>query len=112
MIDLGRSIIGTFSDNLLIRFNGWFLLFLYLTVSLVLSAAPSSRDMKNAAAGSALLVLAGILVVWSGNAWAISAGAELVRFLGYGFTLGLVYGFIALVVSLPLLGWYLYTNHS
>ena len=56
----GQRIFSTFSDNLLTRFNGWFLLYLYLTISLVLSVAPSTQDMKNAAAGSILLVLAGI----------------------------------------------------
>jgi hypothetical protein len=109
--DLGMGILGTFSDNLLVRFNGWFLVYLYLTVSLVLSVAPSAQDMKNAAAGSILLVLAGILIVCSGIPWAVSLLDELVRLLGYGFTLGLVYGLVAVFVSLPLLFWYAYKHH-
>jgi Putative zincin peptidase len=109
---IGMAVFGTFSDNLLARFNGWFLLYLYLTVSLVLSVAPSTQDMKNAAAGSILLVLAGILIVSSGIPRAVSLLDELVRLLGYGFTLGLVYGLVALLVSLPLLFWYAYKHRS
>ena len=37
---------------------------------------------------------------------------ELVRLIGYGFTLGLVYGLVALAVSLPLLFWYAYKHRS
>ena len=59
--------------------------------------------MKNAMTGSILLILAGILVVLSGIPWAVSVLAELLSLLGYGFTLGLVYGLVALTVSLPLL---------
>jgi hypothetical protein len=109
---LGLAVFGTFSKNLLVQFNGWFLLYLYLTVSLVLSVAPGTQDMKNAAAGSILLVLAGALIAGSGIPRAISLLDELVRLLGYGFTLGAVYGFVALFVSLPLLFWYAYKHHS
>ncbi|MFA5267937.1 MAG: hypothetical protein WC379_08190 [Methanoregula sp.] len=112
ILDLARAIFSTFSDNLVTRFNGWFLLYLYLTISLVLSTAPSTQDMKNAAAGCILLILAGILMAWSGIPLLISIIDELVRLLGYGFTLGLVYGFVALAVSLPLAIWYLFTHHS
>jgi hypothetical protein len=112
LFDLTRAIFSTFSDNLVTRFNGWFLLYLYLTTSLVLSTAPSSQDMKNAAAGSILLVLAGSLIVWTGIPLALSLMDEMVRLIGYGFTLGLVYGMVALAVSLPLVIWYGYKHHS
>ena len=112
LVELGKAVFYTFSDNLIIRFNGWFLLYLYLTVSLVLSVAPSTQDMKNAGAGMMLLILAGVLVVWSGIPWAVYLMTELIRLLGYGFTLGVVYGLVALTVSLPLLFWYAYTYHS
>ena len=112
LLDLTRAIFSTFSDNLVTGFNGWFLLYLYLTTSLVISTAPSSQDMKNAIAGSLLLVLAGILIVWTGIPPAISIMDELVRLIGYGFTLGLVYGMVALIVSLPLVIWYWYKYHS
>lgn len=108
LMDLGRAVGSMFLDNLILRFNGWFLIYLYLTVSLVLSVAPSTQDMKNAAAGSILLILTGILVAWSGIPWAVSAAEELVRLTGYGFMLGLVFGLIALVVSLPAAAWHLF----
>ena len=111
-LDLVKAIVYTFSDNLLIRFNGWFLVYLYLTVSLILSVAPSPQDIKNAAAGMILLILAGILVVWSGIPSAVYVVTELIYLLGYGFTLGLVYGLLAFAVSLPLLVWYAYTHRS
>ena len=112
LTSLGIAVLGTFSDNLLVQFNGWFLLYLYLTVSIVLSVAPSTQDMKNAAAGSILLVLAGLLIAGSGIPWAVSLLDDLVRLLGYGFTLGVVYGLVALFVSMPLLFWYGYKHRS
>jgi hypothetical protein len=110
VLDLMGAILYTFSDNLLTRFNGWFLLYLYLTLSLVLSVAPSTQDMKNAALGSVLLLLAGVLVLLSGFEPAISLLQGLLRLLGYGFTLGVVYGLGALALSLPLLVWYASTH--
>ncbi len=111
MAELAGSIFGTIADNLLSRFNGWFLLYLYLTISLVLSLAPSRQDLKNATAGLFLLILAGVLVLWSGVPWAVSALYGLAGLLGYGFMLGLVYGLVALIASLPLLLWYGYRYH-
>lgn len=108
ILDLVTAIAGTFAENLVTRFNGWFLLYLYLTVSLILSVAPSSQDMKNAAAGTILLLLAGVLMVWTGIPAAITALDALMRLIGLGFVLGLVYGLVALVVSLPLIVWYIY----
>ncbi|MGB9176544.1 MAG: hypothetical protein WCB46_07405, partial [Methanoregula sp.] len=55
-----------------------------------------------------LAILAGILVVSSGIPSVINILSELARLLGYGFTLGMVYGLVALAVSLPLLFWYAY----
>jgi hypothetical protein len=106
--NLGNAIFGTFLDNLVTRFNGWFLLYLYLTISLILSVAPSTQDMKNAAAGIILLILTGVVVIWSGIPSAVYVLSELVRLLGFGFTLGLVYGLVVLAISLPLLFWYAY----
>jgi hypothetical protein len=97
------TVFGTFPDNLVARFNGWFLLYLFLVTSLILAAAPSMQDMKNAAAGTLLLVVAGLIVAGSGIPWAVSALEVLVDLIGYGFTLGLVYGLVALIASLPLL---------
>jgi hypothetical protein len=110
--DLVQTIAGTFLENLVPRFNGWFLIYLYLTVSLVLSVAPSSQDMKNAAAGIIMMALASVLVIWSGIPPAVRILSELMRLLGYGFTLGLVYGLLALAVSLPLPVWYACRHRS
>jgi hypothetical protein len=110
--DLLKAIFYTFSDNLVTRFNSWFLLYLYLNVSLVLSVAPSPQDMKNAALGMILLTLAGILVAGSGIPLPIAVLAELMSLLEYGFTLGLVYGLVAFAASLPLLFWYAYTHRD
>jgi hypothetical protein len=105
-LDLANALFSTFSENLLTRFNGWFLLYLYLALSLILSAAPSTQDMKNAAAGMILMTLASVLVVLSGIPLAVSVLSGLVLLLGYGFMLGLVYGLVVLAASLPLLFWY------
>ena len=51
IVVLGGGIIGTFTQNLVIHFNGWFLLYLYLVLSLILSVAPSMQDFRNAAFG-------------------------------------------------------------
>jgi hypothetical protein len=108
MLVILEGIAGTIMTNLVTRFNGWFLLYLYLTVSLVLSVAPSTQDMKNAAAGILFMTLAAMLILWSGIPAALGILDALVRLLGYGFTLGLVFGLFSLVVSLPLMVWYVY----
>ncbi len=112
MTDLAYAVSNTLVDNLLIRFNGWFLVYLYLTISIVLSVAPSPQDMKIAAAGIVLMAAAGFLVIWSGLPVAVSVLTEIVLLLGYGLTLGLVYGLVALAVSLPLLILFMCTRHG
>jgi hypothetical protein len=110
LVQAGHAIVMVFSDNLLIRFNGWFLLYLLLALSLVLSLAPSTQDLKNAAAGCLLLALAGIAIAWTGIPWAIGILDRILILIGYGFLLGLVYGLTALVASLPLVFWHVYRN--
>lgn len=109
---LGNTVFSIFSDNLAARFNGWFLLYLYLTLSIVLSIAPSRQDMKNAAFGTILLLFAGFLLAVSGIPMVVSFLYELVRLLGYGFALALIYGLVALTVSLPVLAWYAFRSRS
>jgi hypothetical protein len=106
------GIISTFQANLIGQFNGWFILYLYLTISLVLSAAPSTQDMKNAAVGTFLLALAAFMIIWSNIPLAITVFAEFMRLLEIGFTLGLVYGLIALLISSPLIIWYGYSRST
>jgi hypothetical protein len=110
LILLGGGILGTFTQNLVLQFNVWFLLYLYLVLSLILSAAPSLQDMKNAAFGTCILAIAGVLILWSGIPWAVTILSEIMRILGMGFVLGLGFGLIALVLSSPLLLFYLYRH--
>lgn len=110
--NLAASISALFQMNLIYRFNGWFLLYLYLTLSLVLSVAPSLQDLRNAAAGIALITLAGIFVYLSGIPAAISLMDDLTYAIGAGFTLCLAPGIIALIISLPPVIWYFATQRS
>jgi hypothetical protein len=99
--------IGMFPQNLIVRFNPWFLLYLYITLTLVLSLAPSTQDMKNAAVGIGMITLVGILILWSNLPQAITLMEGIIRFVGIGFAFGLMSEIIALVVSFPLIVWYL-----
>jgi hypothetical protein len=96
------GILGMFASNLIIRFNPWFLVYLYLNLTLVLSVAPSSQDIKNAAVGIGVISLLGILILWSSNPLAGKLFDGFVSLLGIGFSLGLLFGIIALVISSPL----------
>ncbi len=97
------GILGIFTSNIIIRFNPWFLVYLYLTLTLVLSVAPSNQDIKNAAIGIGIVTMVGMLIVWSSNPLAGSILEGFVYFLSIGFSLGLVFGIIALVISIPLI---------
>lgn len=103
LVSLGTGILGIFTWNLVVMFNPWFLLYLYLTLSLVLSVAPSAQDISNAAIGIGIVALAGILVLQSGIPLAVSILGELIRLVNIGFVLGLSFGVIALVMSIPLM---------
>lgn len=107
---MGNGVLETFSRNLLVTFNAWFLVYLYLVLSLILSAAPSMQDLRNAAIGIGILGTAGILILWSQVPWAVSILTEITRIIGLGFALGLGFGLIALVISSPLLVLILYRN--
>ena len=107
---MGTAIADLFLQNLVYRQNFWFIPYLYLTVSLVLSVAPSTRDLRNAAVGIFLLALAGLLIFWSSIPWAVGALWEITRIIGIGFSLGLAFGLVALACSLPTIAWYLHTR--
>jgi hypothetical protein len=106
----GTVIVDLFVANLMYHQNWWFLLYLYLTISLVLSLAPSMQDLRNAALGIFLLALAGILIFWSNIPLAVNTLGEITRIIGLGFSLGIVFGLIASACSLPLVVWYIYTR--
>jgi len=96
------------TQNLVVRFNPWFIVYLYLTVTLVLSLAPSVQDMKNAAIGIGILLIACILILLSSLPSLVTILESFIRLIGIGFTFGLMFEFIALVISSPLMIWYLY----
>jgi hypothetical protein len=100
---LGTGVIGMFTWNLVITFNPWFILYLYITLSLILSVAPSAQDIHNAAVGIGILTLSGILILWSSIAPLVSILAEITRLVSIGFVLGLSFGIIALIISIPLM---------
>ena len=105
---IAGRIAGMFVQNLVTRFNPWFLLYLYLTLSLVLSLAPSAQDVKNAAAGIVLIALVCAAVVWSGIPFLVSLLDQILGVVGTGLGLGLGFEILALVISLPLV--VLYSN--
>jgi hypothetical protein len=97
-----------FTQNLIVRFNPWFIVYLYLTVTLVLSLTPSAQDMKNAAIGIGIILIAGILILLSSLPALVTVLESVTRLIGIGFTFGLMFEIIALVISSPLMIWYLY----
>jgi len=101
------GIAGMFTWNLIVQFNPWFLLYLYLTLTLVLSLAPSTQDMKNAVIGIGIITFVGILILWSNLPLAVSLLEEIFQLIGIGFTFGLMSEIIALVISSPLMVWYI-----
>jgi hypothetical protein len=96
------QIAGMFAANLLYHFNPWFLAYLYLTISLVLSLAPSSQDINNSVVGIAIIVAGGLLIFWSNFNPAVSALDLVTDITGISFGIALGFGVIALVISLPL----------
>ncbi|MFA4848999.1 MAG: metalloprotease family protein [Methanoregula sp.] len=108
VVVMGGGILATFTQNLLVHFNAWFLVYLYLVLSLILSAAPSMQDIRNASIGICILAIIGVLILWSQIPWAVSILTEITRNIGMGFSLGLGFGLIALVLSSPLLIIYFY----
>ena len=107
ILSFGAGIAGMFTQNIFLRFNPWFFLYIYLTLTLVISLAPSSRDLRNAVTGIIFLAVAGGLVFMSGSPPATMMLWEVTRFMGMGFVLGLGCDLIALVVSVPVIIAYL-----
>jgi hypothetical protein len=110
--ELATGIVALFSANLVTAFHPWFFVYLYLTLSLVLSVAPSAQDLMNAAIGIALIALAGTLIFLSGVPWAVGILWQITSVIGMGFSLGLTFGLIALVISLLPMAWYVYAQRS
>jgi hypothetical protein len=108
---LGTGVTAMFTRNLIVVFNPWFLLYLYFTLTLVLSVAPSAQDIKNAAIGICIITLAGVLILWSSIPLAVSVLAGIIRLISIGFVLGLSFGIIALIISFPLMILYMHKKH-
>ena len=111
LFGLCTGIVGMFTRNLLVGFNPWFLLYLYITLTLVLSLAPSTQDIKNAVIGICIIILVGILILWSTFPQAVALLEAITRLIGIGFAFGLMSEFITLVISSPLLVWYVHKRH-
>ena len=92
---------GLFFENLILRFNPWFLLYLYLCVTIVLSLAPSRQDFANAAIGIVIIAGACVLVVLSGIPPALSLLGQALSLLTYPFMLGLIFEIAAGVAAIP-----------
>jgi len=99
---LGTDISAIFVSNLIIRFNGWFLLYLYLCITVVLSLAPSVQDLRNAATGLVLVAVICLLIIYSAYGPAVNLLKQALDLLAYPFMLGLIFEAVACVVSLPL----------
>jgi hypothetical protein len=95
------SAVSILYQNLVVQFNGWFLLYLYLTVSLVLSLSPSTQDIKNALVGLIILILAGLLVIWSAIPLLTDLLGSLMTLFATGLALGFVFELIAIIVTVP-----------
>ena len=101
-----HEVITIFSINLVSRFNGWFLLYLYLTGSIILSLAPSGQDLRNAAVGIGVLFIICLLVIWSGFQGAITVVGLILAPMNTAFSVGLMYEMITAVVAVPFLAMY------
>jgi hypothetical protein len=92
--------------NIVVAFNGWFLLYLYLVMSLVLSFSPSTQDLKNAAIGILILIIAGFCLLASGIPAITSVFLTIIGLFGTGLAIGFAFELLALLVSLPFLVFY------
>jgi uncharacterized membrane protein YesL len=64
--------------------------------------------MKNAAVGIGIILLVCILILLSSLPSLVSIFESIIRLIGIGFTFGIMFEIIALVISTPLMVWYLY----
>ena len=95
-------IIGqTLYQNLYPEFNVWFILYLYLVTSLVLSFSPSTQDIKNAVIGIFIIIIAGFCLLATGIPGVISVFLTIINLFGTGLAIGFAFEMIALFVSLP-----------
>ena len=96
----------TLYQNLIAAFNPWFLLYLYLVTSLALSFSPSIQDLKNAIAGLFILIIAGLCLIILGLPVITGGFLIILGLFATGLAIGLAFGLVALLVSLPALLFY------
>ena len=90
-----------FFTNLVMRFNGWFLVYVYLAGSITLSLAPSRQDFLNAAVGIVLIFTLCLLVFWAGFPTLITAIGLVIAPMTTAFSIGLMYEIVTACVSVP-----------
>ena len=96
----------TLYQNLVTAFNGWFILYLYLAMSLALSFSPSTQDLKNAIAGIFILIIAGFAILAANIPPVTGIFLTIISLFGTGLGIGFTFELAALVVSLPALVFY------
>jgi len=106
MYSLVIAIGQTLYLNLVAAFNPWFLIYLYLVMSLALSFSPSTQDLKNALVGILILVLAGFCLIVAGIPYVTDLFIRVVNLFGTGLAIAFAFELIALLVSLPALIFY------
>jgi hypothetical protein len=92
-----------FTTNIITRPSGWFFLYLYISVSIILSLAPSTHDIKNAAIGITSLGALCLLVIWSGFTPALDILTIILSPMETALSIGLMFEMITAVVAVPFL---------
>jgi hypothetical protein len=90
-----------FFSNLIVRFNGWFLVYVYLAGSITLSLAPSRQDFTHAAAGIALFIALCLLVFSAGSPALVTAIGVVIAPMATAFSIGLLYEMVTAGMSVP-----------
>jgi hypothetical protein len=93
-----------FKYNFWVEQNWWFILYIYLTLTLVVCLSPSGQDLKNSFIGIAVVFGLGLGVIFvSGYLdWGTPVLRFLIKWLYYGLGLGFVLEIIATLITLPL----------
>lgn len=96
----------TLYHNLFLNSNAWFLLYLYLVLSLALSFSPSTQDLKNAAAGIVIIVGVVVAALATGIPEIAQIVLTLCGLLGTGLTTGFTFELFAFVITIPFIVFY------
>jgi hypothetical protein len=93
-----------FKMNFYTFHNWWFILYLYLTLSLVVCLAPSGQDLRNSYIGLIALFILGLLVIFVSGylGWGTPVMKFIIYWLYYAFGIGLMLEIIALIITIPI----------